>query len=309
MNFLRLFRCLTVDACLVLALTGCVQKSVYLKQVQATDQLASQKTALEGQKGALEKDKAELNAQVADLNQQRKALEDNLSASKADNVKLLSTLDAKKGELNQRVAELTHENEDLSQKLRESQEAKDAEVQKLQATEQAKEAEIQKLKGTYDQLVGNLKDQINAGQVQITQLAGRLSVNMVDKILFNSGEASVKIEGEKVLLQVGAALKNIQDKAIRVEGHTDNVPIASTLQGRFPSNWELSTARATAVVRYLQDKAGIAPDHLIAAGYGEYRPIASNTTPEGRAQNRRIEIVLVPIESAAAPPAPATPTK
>ena len=178
-------------------------------------------------------------------------------------------------------------------------------AQKLRDTEQAKEAEINKLKGTYDQLVGNLKDQINAGQIQITQLAGRLSVNMVDKILFNSGEANVKPEGEKVLLQVGAALKNVQDKAIRVEGHTDNVPIAGSLKDRFASNWELSTARATAVVRYLQDKSGIAPDHLIAAGYGEFRPVAPNATPEGRAQNRRIEIALVPVENVAVSSAPA----
>ena len=91
----------------------------------------------------------------------------------------------------------------------------------------------------------------------------------------------------------------MQDKAIRVEGHTDNVPIAPSLRVRFATNWELSTARATAVVRYLQDKAGIAPDHLIASGYGEYRPLSPNTTPEGRAQNRRIEIVLVPVENAA----------
>ncbi len=181
------------------------------------------------------------------------------------------------------MADLSKENQDLAQKLRD--------------TEQAKEAEINKLKGTYDQLVGNLKEQINDGQVQITQLAGRLSVNMVDKILFNSGEANVKPEGEKVLLKVGTALKTIQDKAIRVEGHTDNVPIAGSLRERFPSNWELSTARATAVVRYLQEKAGIPPERLIAAGYGEHRPIAPNLTPEGRAQNRRIEIVLVPGET------------
>jgi chemotaxis protein MotB len=254
-----------------LAGAGCVTKSTYLKQVQTADQLATQKAALD--------------LQLSTTDQQRKALDENLTASKAENAKLLSSLDAKKGELNQRVADLSKENQTLAQQLRD--------------TEQAKEAEINKLKGTYDQLVGNLKDQISAGQIQITQLAGRLSVNMVDKILFNSGEAAVKPEGEKVLLQVGSALKNIQDKAIRVEGHTDNVPIAGGLRERFPSNWELSTARATAVVRYLQDKSGIAPDHLIAAGYGEFRPIAPNTTPEGRAQNRRIEIVLVPVEAVA----------
>jgi len=261
-----------------LGLFACVTKSSYVKQVQTADQLAAQKAALEAEKAKLAND-------LSVTEQQRKALDENLTASKAENEKLMSSLEAKKGELSQRVADLSKENQALAQQLRD--------------TEQAKEAEIDKLKGTYDQLVGNLKDQISAGQIQITQLAGRLSVNMVDKILFNSGEATVKPEGEKVLLQVGAALKSVQDKAIRVEGHTDNVPIAGSLRERFPSNWELSTARATAVVRYLQEKAGISPDHLIAAGYGEFRPIASNAAPEGRAQNRRIEIVLVPLENIA----------
>src|SRR6266571_6033421 len=177
------------------AFAGCVTKSTYLKQVQTAEQLSAQKAALAGD--------------LAKTDQERKALEENLAASKAENAKLLGSLDAKKGELNQRVAELSKENQDLAQHLRD--------------TEQAKEAEINRLKGTYDQLVGNLKDQINAGQIQITQLAGRLSVNMVDKILFNSGEANIKSEGEKVLLQVGSALKAVPDKAIRVEGHTDNV--------------------------------------------------------------------------------------
>jgi chemotaxis protein MotB len=259
-------------------MTGCVTKSTYLKQVQTADQLSKDKSVLEKEKG-------DLAGQLLTVEQQRLALEEKLAASKKENSDLFASLDAKSGELSKRIADLSREKQDLARQLQE--------------TEEARVAEVNKVKGTYEQLVGNLKDQINAGQVQITQLAGRLSVNMVDKILFNSGEASVKPEGEKVLLQVGAALKNVQDKAIRVEGHTDNVPIASSLQSRFASNWELSTARATAVVRYLQDKAGIAPDHLIAAGYGEYKPIAPNTTPEGRAQNRRIEIVLVPVEGVA----------
>jgi chemotaxis protein MotB len=89
-------------------------------------------------------------------------------------------------------------------------------------------------------------------------------------------------------------LKNTKNKIIRVEGHTDNVPIHSRLQAQYPSNWELSAARATNVVRFLQDQAGIAPERLQAIGMAEYRPVASNKTPAGRGQNRRIEITLVP---------------
>jgi chemotaxis protein MotB len=267
---------------------GCVSKSKYLRQVSEADQLKAKNNALWGEKDSL-------MTQLADLAQQKKALDENLNASKAENEKLLGSLEAKKGELTQRIAELSRENQTLSQKLRE--------------TEQAKDAEINRLKGTYEQLVGSLKDEIQAGQIKITQLAGRLSVNMVDKILFASGEATVKPEGQKVLQHVGEVLKKVADKDIRIEGHTDNIPISPSLKDRFASNWELSTARATAVVRYLQDKAGIAPNRLIAAGYGEHRPIAPNDTPLGREQNRRIEIVLVPSETAAAVPAVPAPPK
>ena len=160
----------------------------------------------------------------------------------------------------------------------------------------AKEAEIAKMKGTYDELVGNLKDEINNGQIQVTQLKDKLTLNMVEKILFNSGQAEVKESGKKILDSIASALKKIEDKDIRVEGYTDNVPISPKLQDRFPSNWELSAARATNVVRYLQDKDGLDPSHLIAAGFGQYHPISTNDTDEGWAQNRRIDIVLVPHE-------------
>ena len=159
-----------------------------------------------------------------------------------------------------------------------------------------KEAEISKLKGTYDEVVGNLKNEISSGQIQVTQLKDKLTLNMVEKILFNSGQADVKESGQKVLDSIAAALKNVQDKDIRVEGYTDNVALSPKLKDKFPTNWELSTARATNVVRYLVEKDGLDPSHLIAAGFGEYHPLASNETPEGRAQNRRIDIVLVPHE-------------
>jgi chemotaxis protein MotB len=93
---------------------------------------------------------------------------------------------------------------------------------------------------------------------------------------------------------VGNVLKNTQKKVIRVEGHTDNVPISSRLEGKFSTNWELSTGRATNVVRFLQDSVGIAPARLEAVGMSEFHPVATNKTVVGRNQNRRIEITLLP---------------
>ena len=167
--------------------------------------------------------------------------------------------------------------------------------QKISEISKEKEDEIAKLKTTYDDLVSGMKDEIEQGQIRITQLADRLSVTMVDKILFPSGEAEITPEGLKVLERVGNVLKETQNKIIRVEGHTDNVAIAPRLRSKYASNWELSTARATNVVRFLQEKIGIDPARLHAVGLSEFQPVATNETPEGRSQNRRIEIALLPI--------------
>lgn len=162
------------------------------------------------------------------------------------------------------------------------------------AASQAKEAEINRLKSTYDELEKNMKDEVAQGQIQITRLADRLKVSMVDRILFPSGEADITPAGRRILARVGGVLKATQGKTIRVEGHTDNVAISPALKSRFPSNWELSTTRATNVVRFLQDSVGIDPARLRAVGLSEYHPIASNSTVKGRAENRRIEIGVLP---------------
>jgi chemotaxis protein MotB len=117
---------------------------------------------------------------------------------------------------------------------------------------------------------------------------------MVDRVLFDSGQVQVKPEGIKVLKQVGDILNKVEDKQIRIEGHTDNVPISAKLQSRFKTNWELSATRATNVVRYLIDQGGVKRKHLSAVGYADTRPIASNDMENGRSSNRRIEIVLHP---------------
>lgn len=165
----------------------------------------------------------------------------------------------------------------------------------LTAVSRQKEEEINKLKLTYDELVKDMEAEIKQGEIQITRLADRLSVSLVDRILFPSGEADITPAGIRILQRVGNVLKTTQDKIIRVEGHTDNVAISDRLKGTFPTNWELSTTRASNVVRFLQDTVGIDPTRLQAIGMSEYHPIASNATVKGRSQNRRIEIALLPL--------------
>ena len=176
------------------------------------------------------------------------------------------------------------------------------------AQSQAHSQELEREKDSALQTRKSLEDEMRAAleskDVTISRLQGKLTVNSLDRILFDSGEAEVKPAGGAVLRKVAAILADHPDLNIHVIGHTDNVPIRAAARHRFPSNWELSTARATAAVRFLTENAGVDPRRLGAVGYGEFRPVADNATPEGRARNRRIAITILSDELAAADTAP-----
>jgi chemotaxis protein MotB len=162
----------------------------------------------------------------------------------------------------------------------------------LEQQKTALETTSQQNQAQYDALVKKLSTEVQQGQLQVRQYQNMLSVDVAEQIFFNSGHADLKNSGKAVLKKVGEALKSYDNKIIRVVGYTDNVPIAKAIQNVYPTNWELSVARATNVVRYLQD-VGVPPERMVASGRGEYAPVASNDTPEGRQKNRRIEIMLI----------------
>jgi chemotaxis protein MotB len=170
---------------------------------------------------------------------------------------------------------------------------------------QSKIADLEQEKARVAQRAKGLEEEMRSGlesrDVTISNLQGKLTVNIIDRVMFDSGEAILKPDGESVLRKIAAVLAAHPELKIQVVGHTDNVPIRT----RFPSNWELSTARALAAVHFLTEKAGVDPRRVGAAGYGEYRPIADNATAEGRARNRRIAITVLPDELAGADAAPA----
>ncbi len=147
-------------------------------------------------------------------------------------------------------------------------------------------------------LIDSLKKEIDTGQIKIAQLAGLTTVRLEDKVVFDSSKASIKESGLGVLNKVGEALQLIKDKHIQVQGHTDSRPIKWELQGRYPTNWELSAARAATIVRYLIDEVGIDPARLSAAGYGYHQPLASHDTSDGQQEYRRVEFVLLPLRGA-----------
>jgi chemotaxis protein MotB len=141
----------------------------------------------------------------------------------------------------------------------------------------------------YEQLADSLKEQINSGQVEISELRGKMTVKLKDRVVFSSGSTAINKQGRDALDAVAKAFQGLQGKTVIVAGYTDNVPTGS--KGGFKDNWDLSAARAVTVVRYLQSK-GVQPQMLGAAGFSEYRPLASNDSADGKSQNRRIEIAL-----------------
>jgi len=169
-------------------------------------------------------------------------------------------------------------------------------------------ADLQKEKEMAGQMAHNLEQEMRADleskDVTISQLQGRLTVTIVDRVMFDSGEATLKPAGAAVMQKIAALLSAHPELKIHVIGHTDNVPIRPTAQSRFASNWELSAARALAAVHCLTERGGVDPRRVGAVAYGEFRPIADNATPEGRAKNRRIAITILPDELAGADAVP-----
>ena len=176
------------------------------------------------------------------------------------------------------------------------------------ATLQSKAADLEQEKDAAAQLAKGLENEMRADleskDVTISNLQGRLTVNILDRVMFDSGEAILKPDGEAVMRKVAAILAEHSQLKILVNGHTDNVPIRPEARHRFASNWELSTARALAAVHFLTEQAGVDPHRVGAVGYGEFRPIADNATAEGRARNRRIAITILPDELAGADTVP-----
>lgn len=184
-----------------------------------------------------------------------------------------------------------------------------AELDVLRSKAAELEQQVQKATEDRSSLERQMRSELESRDVTISELQGRLTINILDRVLFDSGEADLKPEGQQVLLKLAQVLQQHTNRQVQVVGHTDNVPIHTRTRGGFTDNWSLSAGRATAAVRFLQEQAKVDPRRLAAVGLGEFRPLADNASPEGRARNRRIAVVILPEEivptdtSTNAPPA------
>jgi chemotaxis protein MotB len=252
----------------LLAATGCVSTGKFNTLQSQYDAEAKKAAALQEQLGQADVNNADLSKTKGELEGEKAAL----IQDKATLQQQTADLGAQKAGLEADMARLTAERNTLS-----------GEKQALLAANQEKERQ-------YDGIVGQLQQEVSDGNLKITKYKNMLTVDVADKILFDSGKAEIKADGMKILKKVGDALAK-SDKTIRVVGHTDNVPLIAG--AAYASNWELSAVRATTVVRFLQEQAKIDPLRLIAEGRSEYAPVAPNDSPANRQKNRRIEITLL----------------
>ncbi|HEX3343768.1 MAG TPA: OmpA family protein [Polyangiaceae bacterium] len=179
-----------------------------------------------------------------------------------------------------------------------------AQAQAMTDEQKAQLAEAQDRAKTLDDMQTKFKRMIDAGHLKVTTRHGRVALQLHNDVLFDTGEADVKPAGKTALAEIAAALRGVGAKRFQVAGHTDTQPITTEKKKLFPTNWELSTARAIAVVKLLTSE-GVDPSTLSAAGYGPYDPVAPNGSSDGQAKNRRIEITLVPNVTSLVPPATA----
>ncbi|MBN2870055.1 MAG: OmpA family protein [Campylobacterales bacterium] len=194
----------------------------------------------------------------------------------------LADLDLKKGTLQRQLNDSQRLLNETEARLRDSR----SQIETLRQIEE----ETKKRNEIYTRFIDKLQKMIDGGQLTVTIDKGRLVINLPENVLFASGQALLNPQGEETLVQVAALLKEFPDRRFQIEGHTDNVPIHNA---RFASNWELSSGRALSVV-HLMLNHGVASENLSAAGFGEFHPRADNESVEGRALNRRIEIVMQP---------------
>jgi chemotaxis protein MotB len=248
----------------VLAAGGCVTSGKYDAKVGELSQAVEREERLKSELAQSRRQNAELQKKYDSA------------------VALVSQLKQRLTELGQNVDQLSSERGKLTAGLQEAEER----LEELRKQKLAAEARAQ----VFRNLIDKLRSMIDAGQLKVTIRNGRMLIVLPNDVLFDSGRTDLKAGGKAALTQVAQALATIGDRRFLVSGHTDNVPIKNA---RFASNWELSTARAVEVAKLLV-AGGMKPEVVGAAGYAEFSPVAGNDTPEGKAQNRRIEIILEP---------------
>ncbi|MCB4806989.1 OmpA family protein [Tamlana sp. 62-3] len=297
---------------LAVVLTACVSPKIY-KELEdkynalkkENRDLSTDNEMLESARNMAENELKQLKKAYNEAVIERDQLRADYAATKANLDALKASYEALEKNSSAAIAKNSEKNRELLAQLEAKEDALAAESARLENLKNAlaersnRVAELEKVIADKDAAMSALKDAISHALTDfegkgltIEQRDGKVYVSMENKLLFGSGSWAVGTEGRRAVQQLGNVLGDNPDIAVLIEGHTDNVPYSGN--GPLTSNWDLSTKRATAIVNILRENPQITPENLTAAGRGEFAPVATNSTPEGRAKNRRIEVILTP---------------
>ena len=296
----------------LVVLASCVSPKVY-KELEAkyadlksqNRKLSDDNDALLSAKTAAENELKQLQSAYDEAVAQRDKLQADYNATKSNYDNLKASYDALEKNSSAAIAANSQKNRELLAQLEAKEQALAAENTRLEMLKKELEnrsnrvAELEKVIADKDAAMTALKNAISRALTDfegkgltVEQRDGKVYVSMENKLLFSSGSWAVGSEGRRAVQQLGSVLGDNPDIAVLIEGHTDNVPYQGNTQ--LSGNWDLSTKRATAIVNILRENPSINPENLTAAGRGEYAPVASNATADGKAKNRRIEVILTP---------------
>lgn len=296
----------------IMLLASCVSPKVY-KDLEGkynnlkkeNRKLSNENESLLSAKTTAENELKQLKSAYDEALAERDKLQADYNATKSNLDNLKASYDALEKNSSKAIAANSQKNRELLAQLEAKEQALAAENARLEKLKKALEdrsnrvAELENVIASKDAAMTALKNAISRALTDfegkgltVEQRGGKVYVSMENKLLFNSGSWAVGTEGQRAVKQLGSVLGDNPDIAVLIEGHTDNVPYKGN--GTLTSNWDLSTKRATAIVNILRKNIAINPENLTAAGRGEFAPVATNDSPEGKAKNRRIEVILTP---------------
>jgi chemotaxis protein MotB len=249
-----------------------------------SDAIGTSKDELGGKLNAVVAEKDELAKKLSDAVKEKLALE-----------RLKTVYQSSREKAGRELARMKEEREALLAKLAEAEAASGKSDAETRKAGEARAAALLKTREEMGSAADAVLKEMQAGKALVEQNGESFSITVEDGMIFEDGSVKVTEQGAALLGRVGAALKALPAKVMRVEAHSDNAPFKKGLLGGYSGHWELTAARATAAARWLHEHAGLDPARLSAAGFGEFRPAKPNDTPEGRAANRRVVIVVSPI--------------
>ncbi len=296
----------------LVVLSSCVSKKIYNDLEKKYSDLKAEKTQVDAenadlsqQKNQLELDKNALETELNRLKKELSTLESEFKTSNNNLANLKAAYDALEQDSNASIKANSEKNRELLAQLEAKEKALQAEQERLDKLKQDLQQRSQRINELESMIASNdnnlkaLRDKLSKALysfegkgLTVEQRDGKVYVSMENKLLFASGSWVVGAEGRSAVVEVGKILAENPDISVLIEGHTDDVPYRG--QGQVEDNWDLSTKRATSIVRILKENKNINPLNLTAAGRSEYAPVSSNQTSEGKSKNRRIEIILTP---------------